>query len=473
MELVTNLVVENLIREHSIKRRLTLSYLLYIFIFILFVGVLSNFLIQKQYRSYAEQKQKAEITQIVSEVESQYLNDWNVNNIQVIGTHELDNGYIISVYDVGNKKLWDAETYNNNQCMMIMNDIKSRMKKNNPNWNGKYVLNQFPLTLNGRAIGTIEIGYYSPYFYTNEDFNFLATLNSLYLLSSIIFLFFALILGAYMARRLSKPLSKVVLATSNISNGIYEKIPYEKTNITEINQLTNSINSLTQALEDQELLRKQLTSDVTHELRTPLTTLQTHIEAMIDGILETDTLQLNSIYEEIIRLNTIVKDLDKLLHYDKGNVLLHKEYLNLSDLIQSVITIFAASFLQKNIKLIFEGKQAYMLVDKDKMSQVFINLISNALKYTQSGQVIIKVIDKKNDVFVTVEDTGIGINEKDLSRIFERFYRAEKSRDRKTGGTGIGLTIAKSIVNAHKGTITAESKKNIGTKMTIYLPKID
>jgi len=460
-------------KAYSIRRKLSLSYTIYISIFVLFIGILSNFILQKQFSAYAKNKQQAQITQIVNEIENQYTNTWNVVNIDFIGRHEIDNGYIISVYDVNKQIVWDAREHNNHLCNMVIDEIKANMMSHNPNWSGQYVVKEIPLVSGEQAIGTVEIGYFSPYFYTSEDFNFLTTLNSVFLFSSIIFIIVAIILGAYMAKRLSNPLRKMVISTRNITHGIYELVPIDKSNTDEINQLTHSINALAHTLMNQEQLRKQLTTDVTHELRTPLTTLQTHIEAMIDGVLDTDKLQLNSIHEEIIRLNTIVADLDKLMHYDQETVILNKEYLNISDVIESLLDMFKAAFLNKNVSLNFKGQQANLHFDKDKIHQVFINLISNSLKYTPSGEgVTIEIENKQNEVLVMIKDSGIGIDKKDLPHIFERFYRVDQSRNRKTGGAGIGLSIVQSIINAHNGKIFVESKINEGTKITVSLPKI-
>ncbi len=472
MELDINLAVEILRRMYTIRSKLSLSYIVYILLFILFVGVISNYIIKNEFKEYSKKKLENQITQITRQINNQYNDGWNVDNIKVIGSNALENGLIISVYGTNNKTIWDAFVHNGHQCSMVIDGIATMMIEHDPNWKGKFVVKEFPLTQSNANIGSIHIGYLSPYFYTETEFAFLSTLNTLYIIASIIFVSMALVLGAYIAKRLAMPLNKVVKATTNLSQGIYEKIPSDETNIIEINKLTNSINSLSTTLANQEALRKQLTSDVTHELRTPLSTLQAHFEAMLDGVIEVDQKQLNSLHDEIIRLNKIVSDLDNSTLIDQNNLTLNKQTINISDLIEKAINIFKIQFSSENKTLNFDRENILIYVDKDKIYQVLINLISNALKHTKENDLVkITVINEKEQIKIVVKDTGTGISVTDLPHIFERFYRADKSRNRKTGGTGIGLSIVKSIVLAHNGKIIAESKIGEGTQITVSLPK--
>ncbi len=472
MESAINSVVMPLSKAHSIRWKLSISYALYAFILLLFVGFLSNIIIKNQFQAYAKTRQQNHISHIISVISNQYMDGWNEKNIEVIGKQEIDNGYVVSVYDMNNEVVWDALHYNNYHCLQIIEEIEVRMNQKYPEWEGKYITKDYPLNYQNERVGTIRIGSFYPYFYTETDLTFLMTLNTIYIVLSMIFIFIAIILGAYMAKRLSRPLVGMVSATSNIIKGKYDKIPDDPSKIKEIDELISSINKLTFSLKSQEALRKQLTSDITHELRTPLTTLQSHIEAMIDGVLDTDRAQLQNIYEEIIRLNSIVNDLQKLMHYDVEDILLNKELINISDIIKNIVGIFKAQFISKNVEINYKLEEAFLLIDKDKIHQVFINLLSNALKYTPSDKsVFIEVQNKPKEVIIIVRDTGIGISEKDLPHIFERFYRADESRNRKTGGAGIGLAIVKSIITAHNGTITVDSKIGVFTEFTIILPK--
>ena len=324
----------------------------------------------------------------------------------------------------------------------------------------------------GDTVGNIEIIYYGPFYYTDSDLEFINTLNRVFIGVGILSLLLSIVIGAIISRNISKPISRVIDRAHLISQGHYSSRNNEETDTKEINELINSINDLAQNLESQERLRKQLTADVAHELRTPLATLQSHMEAMIDGIWEADTERLKSCHEEILRLNRLVGDLGKLAKYESSILTLDKTEFDLKDLVTRVAGNFERGFISKNIELILRLDEQSIRADKDKISQMIVNLISNALKYTKTGgKVIIELTGDKNKAELTIIDNGIGIAEEDLPNIFERFYRADKSRNRLTGGAGIGLAITKAIVEAHKGIIEVESEINVGTKLKVSLPK--
>jgi two-component system, OmpR family, sensor histidine kinase BaeS len=219
-------------------------------------------------------------------------------------------------------------------------------------------------------------------------------------------------------------------------------------------------------------LRKRLTADVAHELRTPLATLQSHMEAMIDGIWEPDTERLESCHEEILRIGRMVGDLEKLARFESENLVLNREPFDMAELVKRIIINFESDFRNKRVKIDFHGTEQIVTLDKDKISQVVVNLVSNALKYTcEGGDVKVGIRDIGDMIRLTVQDTGIGISEEDLPCIFERFYRADKSRNRLGGGSGIGLAITKAIVEAHTGTIKVTSRLGEGTEFVLELPK--
>ena len=259
-----------------------------------------------------------------------------------------------------------------------------------------------------------------------------------------------------------------------ISKGEYDKKIEINTDILEINDLINSINNLSQSIKEQENIRKRLTGDISHELKTPLTNIQSHLEAMIDGIWEPTEERLLSVKEEAERLSSLVSDMQKLNKYDESSIKIKKDKVNISDIICFVIFQFSNLAKSKNIKIEYEKKNINLYCDKDKITQALVNILSNAIRYSNEGSTIFIEEGLKDDkVIISIEDQGIGISEEDLKYVFERFYRADKSRTRATGGTGIGLTIVKSIVSSHGGEVKLESKLGKGSKFTIILPKED
>jgi signal transduction histidine kinase len=239
-----------------------------------------------------------------------------------------------------------------------------------------------------------------------------------------------------------------------------------------LEELAQAVNHMVISLENQENLRKQLTVDVAHELRTPLTALSSHLEAMIEGIWEPTPIRLTSCYEEIARIAGLVADLEQLAKVESDNLKLIKTPVELLEVLQQVSASFESQSKKKGVHVTVEGEPLLVFADRDRIYQVVVNLLSNAIKYTgEGGHITISIKEGEGQGTIQIEDDGIGIPEEDLELIFERFYRTDKSRNRKTGGAGIGLAIAKSIVVAHGGVIEATSKDGEGSCFTVVLPK--
>jgi signal transduction histidine kinase len=339
------------------------------------------------------------------------------------------------------------------------------------NFKGGYQEQTYPVMLNGGEAGTVDIGYYGPYFFSDTDMQFIGTLNNFLIWAAAASFAACLLFGAYTARRMSKPIARVIRATGDIARGDYDSRITTNSTTTELKELTRSVNTLAETLGGQELLRKRLTADVAHELRTPLATLQSHMEAMIDGIWKPEKKRLASCHEEVLRLSKLVGELETLSRYEAENLTLHTERFDVNELLKRILTNFESGFKNKGVALVLREQPAYIEADRDKLSQVFINIISNALKFTpEGGKVDVSVTESEHNVNISVSDTGQGIPEEDIPYIFERFYRTDKSRSRATGGFGIGLTIALSIVKKHGGDINVESRAGYGSTFTVVLP---
>jgi signal transduction histidine kinase len=225
-------------------------------------------------------------------------------------------------------------------------------------------------------------------------------------------------------------------------------------------------------IDKQEALRKRLTTDMAHELRTPLTAVGSHLEAMLTGIWDITPERLQGCYDEAQRLNALVADLEKLAKVESDNLKLGKTPEDLLEIASRAARNMSVEAEKKSQTLTVGGVKTIAPVDANRMVQIVTNLISNAIKYTpDGGHISVDVVSSGNKAVIRVTDDGIGIPDVELPLIFERFYRADKSRSRKTGGSGIGLTIARSIAHAHGGTITVESRENQGSCFTVFLPK--
>lgn len=459
----------------SFRTQLTLIITILVFVTIAVISALANSMINKEFEDYARDQQKEHTRDIVMTLEGQYdlgINNWNVEYVHGIGMSALYDGYIIRLYDNNGNVVWDAKNHNMETCNQVMMDIINLMEKKRPELEGHFVSQNVILTQNNQNIGSVTMEYYGPYFLSETEFNFMDSLNLILFIIGAVSLLCSVMAGGILAKRISLSIIKTSDIAKQISNGNY-RIRYDGTIKTrELSELVSAINHMAESLENQENLRKRLTTDVAHELRTPLTSVASHLEAMIDGLWEPTPQRLQSCYEEISRLSGLVSDLEQLAKVENENLGLHKVEVDLMELVKTVTGNLEMESAKKDMGITVNGESSLVFADRDRLNQVLTNLLSNAIKYTsQSGKISVKVQDTKKNGIVIIQDNGIGIPEKDLPHIFERFYRIDQSRNRSTGGSGIGLTIVKSIVAAHGGSIQVESVYGKGSIFTVLIPK--
>jgi len=460
---------------YSLKTRLIFSIVLIVLVTVGVISFWANELIGDQFNNYIIRQQDLKKSEIVSSLSRQYDRNsgtWNIDSIHSIGMLALYEGYIIKVYDIDNEPVWDAQKHDMSLCSQVIEDITKRMEERHPLTNGEFTSRTFDLTNGGETIGYVNISYFGPYFLNENDFRFLDALNIV--LASIGFLavLLSVLIGFVLAKRISRPILETVDVAMKIANGSYGERIYNKTDTKEIDTLIKSINHLAYSLESQESLRKRMTEDISHELRTPIAILQSHIEAMIDGVWEPTRERLESCNDEVKRLGNLVSDLEKLQKMDSEDLELKKSEVDLSDILHKAVKKFDVSMKEKGLTVSISGACPDVFADSERISQVAINLISNAVKYSkEGGRISIEIFETKDSAGFSVADNGAGIPENELPFIFERFYRADRSRNRNTGGSGLGLAIARSIVEAHGGSLTVESKINKGSTFVVMLPK--
>jgi len=240
----------------------------------------------------------------------------------------------------------------------------------------------------------------------------------------------------------------------------------------EIGYLARALNDLAERREHAEALRRAMVSDVAHELRTPLTNIRSWVEAAQDGLAPTDSRLLALVHEEAVLLQHIIDDLSDLAAADAGNLRLHPEPVPVRDMLHQVAVAHQGAAHAAGVALTMAvAGDPEVEADPVRLRQIVGNLVTNAIRYTPAGgAVVIGAEAGPDELTVTVRDTGVGIGPDDLPRIFERFWRADGSRTRATGGSGLGLPIARQLAEAHGGGITAQSRPGAGTLMTIRLP---
>jgi signal transduction histidine kinase len=437
------------------------------------ISFLSNIFIGSQFETYITEQQEARTKNIAESLSMCYdeaAGTWDISSIHALGMYSLYDGYFIKVYDNGNKSVWDAERHDMSLCLHVMTEIAGRMSEHGAD--GDFVSLGYDVTRDGQKIGYVSVRYFGPFFMSESDFSFLRSLNLILAAIGALSLLFSVATGWLLARRIVNPIRKTVGIAKEISNGHYDVQFENRTKTWELHNLVSTFNLLAGSLAKQESLRKQLTADVAHELRTPLATLGSHLEAMIENVWEPTPARLKSCHDEILRLGNMVSDLERLERAESDNLKLDKAPVDLLALAKNVCGNFEGQMANKNMRLEIEGAQSVVSADKDRISGVISNLMSNAVKYTPSGGVVsIFVRDSRDTGAFIIEDTGTGIPEDELPFIFERFYRADKSRNRNTGGAGIGLAIVKSVVAAHGGTVTAENREGGGCVFSVVLPK--
>lgn len=457
----------------SLNFKVIVPSIVIIIIVTLLTVVISKFYFDKKFGDYIMIKNQNTVQNILMELSEQYSdNKWDYKGMEKISYNALDKGIIVALYDKEDKEIMNIEKNSKDKCNRIMNFIKSSMEGKYGSTTSQFEPVYYPLIKSGEKIGEVRIKFYGPIFYMQNELVFLDIVNKIILGIGVLLILASTVIGFIISRSITRPINKLMTKAKYISKGEYDKKIEINTDILEINDLINSINNLSQSIKEQENIRKRLTGDISHELKTPLTNIQSHLEAMIDGIWEPTEERLLSVKEEAERLSSLVSDMQKLNKYDESSIKLKKDNVNISDIICFVIFQFSNLAKSKNIKIEYEKKNINLYCDKDKITQALVNILSNAIRYSNEGSTIfIEEKLKDNKVIISIEDQGIGISEEDLKYVFERFYRADKSRTRATGGTGIGLTIVKSIVSSHGGEVKLESKLGEGSKFTIILPK--
>ncbi len=283
------------------------------------------------------------------------------------------------------------------------------------------------------------------------------------------------IISFLIAKVITKPITALTHIIKKMSKGeIHQRV--RVTGKSELSQLGQAFNTMSEQLERVEENRNNFVSDVSHEIKTPLSSMKILVESLIydqSGNIEMHKEFLGDINNEIDRLSYIVNDLLQMVSMEQDRVVVNYDKVHVSNLTSLVVKAMAPIAERKEITLIHEDNtDAIVLGDKIKLQQAVTNLVDNAIKYTLSGgEVQISVEEKELSVVVRVADTGIGIPEKDISHLTERFYRVEKARSREAGGTGLGLSIVERIVKLHNGAFSITSEEGVGTTIDIILPK--
>ncbi|MDP2920227.1 MAG: ATP-binding protein [Dehalococcoidia bacterium] len=321
----------------------------------------------------------------------------------------------------------------------------------------------------GKKIGTL---YINPESKPTLTRHLAETINRFLLWGGLIAVVIALLLTFVLSRRILAPVRALTATARKLGEGdLSQRVQSQDKG--ELGELAQTFNAMASELERSEKLRRNLVADTAHEIRTPLSNIRGYLEAILDGVVSPDEATISSLNEEVALLSRLVEDLQELALAEAKELKLVIQPEDISAIINQSVVSMQGQAASKDITLKAELPERLPLcaIDAGRIGQVLRNLLTNAVTHTTSGgAVTITATPSGNQVEVSVTDTGDGIPAEELANIFERFYRVDRSRSRRTGGSGLGLTIARRLVEAHGGRITAESQPGKGSRFTFAVP---
>lgn len=466
-------------KNYKLQTKLILSFTILASFIIGLISISVNFGIEKEFKNYVIEKHNEKVDILINNLIYSYetSDGFNISDIEHLGVEAIEQGLIIDIVDSNHESIWSALDHNAGLCESMISNVRDNMFDHYSDWSGDYTEETFPLISNHITFAGLTIGYLGPYYFNEEELFFLNVINKILIAVGIIALVLSIFIGYLISRSITKPMYSIIAHLNKIhSDKESLSIPI-KTGAREIQQLSESALSLEKRIIEQQQLRKQLTQDMAHELKTPLSVVQGLLEAMIDGIFEATYARLTSCHEEILRIKSLITEVECLSIAENNNLSLNYVPSNLLNVLDD-IRLFQATRLNSqnqrlNISVLdptYNKLLAQYPCDPTKLKQVFINLIDNSIKYAGDNAIIdiALEISSNNTLLITYSDNGIGIPDKDLPYIFERFYRVDTSR---TGhnGLGIGLTLVKSIIEKHQGTIQIKDCDQ-GTTFVITIP---
>lgn len=436
----------------TLKNKIIKNFIAGILACILVFSILVSFLIGMVSQNYIEQTQFIKPDQVKNEF--QYI--MAKNNADLLSQRLLE----YSKEEDVNIEVLDS----NRTPILKVDGLNSKTKEN-------WITKNYSLVSpeNKEYIGELKVTY-------EKQNNAAEELRENFTSSVLIAIIFSVGIGVIIALILSynitKPIVSISDATLKIKDGDYD-IKLDDTVIKEIENLQENITYLSINLKNQENVRKQYAQDISHELRTPLNNLQLYIEAIKDGFIEADEETLDMILNEVLRLNSLVTNLNKTFQDNIEYLNVNKQNFNLSDHLKTICKNFLARASADNIIFNEEIQENVIIYsDKEKITQIVHNLISNAFKAIgENGVINIKLTENKEKIIIDVEDNGVGISEDRLPMIFGRFFRIDDARNTKENGLGLGLSITKNFVESLGGRIKVTSKLGQGSKFSVSFSK--
>lgn len=330
------------------------------------------------------------------------------------------------------------------------------------------------ISANGNVIGWLTLDPAGPSSHTPATL-FLASQLKRYTLIALVVIVLAFFMALLLSQQLTKPIKRIILAVNNVTKGNFDR-PVKIKNGGELGLLSDNINQLAGVLKQNQTMRQQWISDTSHELRTPLTVLRSQLIAVKDGVLIMNDKRLDLLLDEVAGLQGIVDDLAQLAYTDNAHLTYAFEKLDITRILLQTMDTFSPRLAQASLQahMAIPEHEVWVRGDKHRLTQLFGNLMENACRYTHAGgEVLLRAeVTSTGQVVLYLQDSAPGVAEDELSLLVKRFYRVEKSRNRATGGAGLGLALCQQIIEAHQGSIGLSSSSLGGLEVKIVLPLI-
>lgn len=448
----------------TLRGKITVAMLLVVVVATSIFGLISNYTIKNIFNTYIENQRLMMQAQWANYLESYYSQNGSWQGVEMFfkpipGRQRFSRRWLMEerfiLLDNKQEVIYDSEPGGENYAELI--------KKGQP------------LALNDQLIGYVVLSPRTHHQLLPLEEEFYRSIKRMVLLGGLFSMLVAIGLGVMYSRRITLPLLKLTQAVQAMTSP-ERGMKVQVTGDDEIGDLAKSYNDMIDSLVKHEQIRKNLVADVAHELRTPLAVLRGNLETLLDGETLPTQAVISSLHDEVIRMSRLVTDLQELTLVEAGKLKLNLGPTNLKQLMQQIATTVGFEAEARGINLICDvdiAPQEEVVLDKDRITQVIMNLLTNALKHTPSGGTVsLEARHIGEGLKFAVQDTGTGIPEEHLPHIFNRFYRADKSRSRAEGGVGLGLAIAKGFVEAHGGRIWVESNPGTGTRFIFTIPKM-
>ena len=447
---------------HTYARTLTLTFALVAIMTALVLVLVLGFSWETQFNRYARDNMERLASAVAQNLADQYEaagNKWTTKVLSYAESASATSPDIsISVTNVNNVVIYDDST-----------------RADRLNLDPDAVVSADIVTSSGEVVGVVSLrASGSDAMLTRTDRAFRMHSYRAIGIAAVIAVVLACLIGYLLSKSMSRPIKRITSTASQIRNGDLTA----RTGLTgddEIGQLGETFDDMANSLEKDLKLERRLTGDVAHELRTPLMAMLVTVEGMQDGVVPANDEYFEMLAGEIGRLSRLVEAMLKLSRMEADNTPLTFKRFDLVWLARDVVRAQEQLYSESDLRLKFVDEtprhELYADIDPDLIKEALINLLSNARRYTpEGGYVVVTVSQEKSDALVSVTDTGIGIAKEDLARIFSRFWRSDASRERASGGLGVGLSITKDIIDRHNGRIVVESELGKGTTFTLCIP---